>query len=96
MANQPLTEIQKLGIIIPVIEKYGFTDYVADMIEAKRLNLDNLDIKSLVAYLFKSKVSDDNKKKILRSRGMSEAEADAALFSTVKSNTINNSCGVCL
>lgn len=38
LANQPLTEIQKLKIILPVIEKCGFTDYVADMVEAKRLS----------------------------------------------------------
>lgn len=38
LANQPLTEIQKLKIILQVIEKYGFTDYVADMVEAKRLS----------------------------------------------------------
>ena len=95
LANQPLTEIQKLGIILTVIEKYGFTDYVADMVEAKRLNMDKLDINILVTYLVKSKVSDDNKIKILRAKGMSEAEAEATLLSAVKSNSINNSCGVC-
>lgn len=79
LANQPLTEIQKLGIVLSVIEKYGFTDYVADMVEAKRLNIDNLDIKRLVAYLAKSKVLNENKMKILMGKGMSEAEAEATI-----------------
>jgi len=80
LANQPLSEIQKLGIILPVIEKYGFTDYVADMVEAKRLNIDNLDIKRLVAYLAKSKVSNDNKMKILMDKGLNVAESEAAIL----------------
>ena len=70
----------QFGIILPVIEKYGFTDYVADMVEAKRLNIDNLDIKRLVAYLAKSKVSNDNKMKILMDKGLNVAESEAAIL----------------
>ena len=39
LANEPKSDIEKIGMLIPVISKYGMTDYVMDMLEAKIHNL---------------------------------------------------------